>query len=46
MIAFAICEGCGQVDEFSDAVVRERLDAWSAEHGFRAEKTSIEIRGH
>ena len=46
LIAFAICEDCGQVDEFSDAVVRERLGAWSAENGFKAEKTTIEIRGH
>jgi len=46
LIAFAICEDCGQVDEFADAVVRERLGAWSSEHGFRVEKTTIEIRGH
>lgn len=46
LITFAICESCGQVDEFSDAVVRERLGAWSAENGFKAEKTTIEIRGH
>lgn len=46
LIAFAICEDCGRVDEFSDAVVRERLGAWSSEHGFRTEKTTIEIRGH
>lgn len=46
LIAFAICENCGQVDEFSDEVVRERLGAWSSAHGFKAEKTTIEIRGH
>ncbi|MEO3997237.1 Fur family transcriptional regulator [Mesorhizobium sp. CAU 1732] len=46
LIAFAICETCGQVDEFSDAIVRERLGAWSTDHGFKAEKTTIEIRGH
>ncbi len=46
LIAFAICEDCGQVDEFSDEVVRERLGAWSAAKGFKAEKTMIEIRGH
>lgn len=46
LIAFAICEDCGQVDEFSDQVVRERLGAWTADHGFKAEKTTIEIRGH
>jgi Fur family zinc uptake transcriptional regulator len=46
LIAFAICEGCGQVDEFSDEIVRERLGAWSTARGFKAEKTMIEIRGH
>ena len=46
LIAFAICEDCGQVDEFSDEVVQKRLGAWSADNGFRAEKTTIEIRGH
>lgn len=45
LIAFAICEGCGQVEEFSDEVVRERLGAWSAAKGFKAGKTTIEIRG-
>ena len=46
LIAFAICEDCGQVDEFSDDIVRERLGAWSTAKGFKAEKTTIEIRGH
>lgn len=46
LIAFAICEDCGQVDEFSDEVVAQRLGAWSADHGFKAGKTTIEIRGH
>ena len=46
MIAFAICEDCGQVDEFADEVVRERLGAWSSDHGFSMEKSIIEIRGH
>jgi Fur family zinc uptake transcriptional regulator len=46
LIAFAICEDCGQVDEFSDQVVRDRLSSWSADNGFKAEKTTIEIRGH
>lgn len=45
MIAFAICEKCGQVDEFSDDIVVERLSGWAGEHGFRPQKTTIEIRG-
>ncbi|WP_048645451.1 Fur family transcriptional regulator [Nitratireductor soli] len=45
LIAFAICENCGKVEEFSDEVVKERLDGWAKSHRFRAAKTTIEIRG-
>ena len=45
LVAFAICETCGQVDEFSDELVKERLAAWSKRTGFRPSKTTIEIRG-
>lgn len=45
MVAFAICETCGQVDEFSDGQVAERLSGWAAGHGFHPHKTTIEIRG-
>ena len=44
-IAFAICDACGRVDEFPDALIGERLAAWAGEHGFRAAKTTIEMRG-
>jgi Fur family transcriptional regulator, zinc uptake regulator len=43
--AFAICETCGRVDEFSDKTVQARLADWSKEHGFRTNRTMIEIRG-
>ena len=43
--AFAICERCGRVDEFSDKMVAARLRDWSSEHGFRPSRTTIEIRG-
>lgn len=46
LVAFAICSDCGQVTEFSDAMIEERLDAWAAKSGFHAAKTTIEIRGH
>lgn len=46
IIAFAICADCGKVDEFADGVVRERLEAHAAAAGFRADRTTIEIRGH
>lgn len=45
LIAFAICEKCGRVDEFSDEVVAARLTDWSRGHDFHPSKTAIEIRG-
>lgn len=45
LIAFAICQNCGQVDEFADDVVEERLHGWTCEHAFRPVKTTIEMRG-
>ncbi|MDR3471468.1 MAG: Fur family transcriptional regulator [Devosia sp.] len=45
LAAFAICEGCGRVDEFADDVVEERLSTWSRTTGFKTERTTIEIRG-
>ena len=44
-IAFAICDDCGQVSEFSDQAISKRLGVWADEHDFRATKTTIEIRG-
>lgn len=46
MIAFAICEGCGKVSEFSDDEVARRLKSWTTAHAFLPSKTTIEIRGH
>ncbi|MGI9465383.1 MAG: Fur family transcriptional regulator [Aestuariivirgaceae bacterium] len=45
LIAFAICENCGQVSEFADAAVSKHLTDWAADHRFRVAKTTIEIRG-
>ena len=42
---FAICENCGKVTEFHDAVIDKRLADWEASKQFKAEKTTIEIRG-
>ena len=42
---FAICGRCGRVDEFSDEVVTDRLEAWASTHGFTPERTVIELRG-
>jgi Fur family transcriptional regulator, zinc uptake regulator len=43
--AFAICEGCGHVDEFADDVVEARLADWASQHGFTPTRTTIELRG-
>lgn len=45
LIAFAICEKCGQVDEFSDEVIEKRLQGWVKERSFKLAKTTIELRG-
>lgn len=45
IVAFAICQDCGQVDEFADDAMERRLSDWSDRNGFRAAKTVIEIRG-
>lgn len=46
LVAFAICSDCGQVTEFSDGMIEQRLGEWAAKTGFHAAKTTIEIRGH
>ena len=43
--AFAICSGCGRVDEFADPEVTARLVAWAGDTGFALERTTIELRG-
>jgi Fur family zinc uptake transcriptional regulator len=46
LVAFAICEGCGQVIEFHDHEVDHRLMDWLKLQKFKPEKATIEIRGH
>jgi Fur family zinc uptake transcriptional regulator len=45
MTAFAICDRCGQVAEFSDETVGRQLDQWVGSTGFVAKKAVIEFRG-
>lgn len=45
MAAFAICERCGLVTEFSDPSITERLTQWSDENSFHSKKVTVEIRG-
>ncbi len=45
MVAFAICDECGQVSEFADETVSDRLQQWVGRRGFTAATAAIEIRG-
>jgi Fur family zinc uptake transcriptional regulator len=45
MAAFAICESCGFVTEFSDPQINERLSLWSDDAAFHPKKITVEIRG-
>lgn len=44
-VAFAICHKCGHVEEFHDHTIDHRLSDWAKGRRFKAEKTTIEIRG-
>ncbi|MFN0264199.1 Fur family transcriptional regulator [Tepidamorphus sp. 3E244] len=44
-VAFAICETCGKVFEFTDIELKSRIGAWAKSNAFRPRKTAIEIRG-
>lgn len=44
-VAFAICENCGGVTEFSREDVVRRLGDWARGEGFEAHATVIELRG-
>jgi Fur family transcriptional regulator, zinc uptake regulator len=45
MAAFAICDACGAVTEFTDPQIGERLEIWSGTHAFAPKKVTIEVRG-
>ena len=45
MTAFAICEACGNVSEFSDDSLAARLQGRAGGEGFRIKKSTIEVRG-
>lgn len=42
---FAICDDCGDVDEFGEEKVAERLRNWARGAAFQVRHMSIEIRG-
>lgn len=43
--AFAICEACGKVLEFSDPALVSQLTAWAHQQAFTPSRTTIELRG-
>ncbi|GAA0782722.1 transcriptional repressor [Roseibium denhamense] len=43
--AFAICDTCGQVVEFSPDEAIDLLTNWTQDRGFQLSKTTIELRG-
>ncbi|MBV6658456.1 MAG: transcriptional repressor [Devosiaceae bacterium] len=43
---FLLCEGCGEVEEVTEAAVAADLRALVSKRGFVADATAIEIRGH
>lgn len=45
LVAFAICNKCGLVSEFSDESVTKSLTGWIQQNQFQNSKTTIEIRG-
>lgn len=45
LVVFAICDQCGQVNEFPDAAIERRLKGWSREHDFRMKTAAVEMHG-
>lgn len=45
VVAFAICEACGNVSEFYESALAEHLQGWADKAGFRIKKSTIEVRG-
>ncbi|WP_420960856.1 Fur family transcriptional regulator [Brucella sp. IR073] len=45
VVAFAICDKCGHVSEFSDEVIEGQVRGRANSNGFKLSKTTIEIRG-
>lgn len=45
LIAFAICDKCNQVTEFSDTAIEHLVGAWSVQNGFKPRKTTMELHG-
>lgn len=44
-VGFAICDDCGQVEEFSQPAIGRGLSQWSRQQSFEARAVSVEVRG-
>ncbi|MEQ8831346.1 MAG: Fur family transcriptional regulator [Alphaproteobacteria bacterium] len=44
--AFAICDSCGKVTEFTDPALETRLADWANQASFVPNRTTVELRGH
>ncbi len=42
---FAICEGCGSVQEFEEPAAVTRLQGWAGQSGFAVDQMTLELRG-
>lgn len=45
VVGFAVCEACGQVEEFTAPDVASHIRSWAGRTGFLPQKTTLEIRG-
>ncbi|NMG66211.1 transcriptional repressor [Azoarcus indigens] len=45
LTAFAICDDCGQIDEFVDPELVHGLSHWAGQAAFAMREASIEVRG-
>lgn len=43
--AFAICDVCGHVSEFTDPAIARSLARWSKQNAFHSSKVTVELRG-
>jgi Fur family zinc uptake transcriptional regulator len=45
LAAFAICESCGSVTEFTDPQIGRRLNGWASGHAFHPKQVTLEMKG-
>ena len=44
-IAFAICDGCGRVEEFAEPAISAQIAEWSERTGFVPVRMTMELHG-